>query len=94
LRCTILNNNELNECRPLKVIDRKIDFIALPIKAGIKMRTQITIRTSVIFVLLSDLIMSSFQDFNVLVYYLVTIISSLRDSLGREFLTTMNRGSE
>ncbi|WP_348344237.1 hypothetical protein [Ignavibacterium sp.] len=40
---------------------------------------QITVRTLVTFVLLSALIMSSFQDFILLFYDFVTIISSLRD---------------
>ena len=55
------------------------DSIALPFKAGIVKIIQITVRTLVTFVLLSGLIMSSFQDFIFFVYDFVTIISSLRD---------------
>ncbi|MBI5660560.1 MAG: hypothetical protein HZC46_00260 [Ignavibacterium album] len=51
------------------------------------MITHITIRTLVTLVLLSGLIMSSFQDFILFVYDFVTIISSLRDLLGVRFLT-------
>ncbi|MFN3872381.1 MAG: hypothetical protein ACK4R9_05225 [Ignavibacterium sp.] len=41
---------------------------------------QITVRTLITFVLLSELKMSPFQNFILLLYDLVTIISSLRDS--------------
>ena len=71
-----------------------IGSIALHFKAGIIMIIQITVRTLVTFVLLSALIMSSSQDFILLFYDFVTIISSLRDLLGRRFLIMMNQGSE
>ncbi|WP_290664645.1 hypothetical protein, partial [Ignavibacterium sp.] len=55
------------------------DSIALPFKAGIVKIIQINFRTLFTFVLLSGLIMSSFQDFILLFYDSVIIISSLRD---------------
>ncbi|MBI5662392.1 MAG: hypothetical protein HZC46_09625 [Ignavibacterium album] len=55
---------------------------------------QITVRTLVTFVFLSALIMSSFQDFILLLYDFVTIISSLRDLSGRGFLILMKQDSE
>ncbi|WP_407931336.1 hypothetical protein [Ignavibacterium album] len=55
---------------------------------------QITARTLVTFFLLSGLIMSSFQEFILLLNDFFTIISSLRDLSGRGFLILMKQDSE
>ncbi|WP_407930485.1 hypothetical protein [Ignavibacterium album] len=79
MQFTVTNNNRFNEFFALEAIDWMIGSIALHFKTGIILIIQITIRTLVKFVLLSGLIMSSFQDFILFVYDFVTKISSLRD---------------